>query len=412
MIELLKFELYKIFKRKSTIIGLIFFMIIFIVFQMFTINKERKNYIYEEFQGEITEQKVQIAREWKKTIAEEYEKLSKIHEEYKEQKIPEQNLDKFVQNEGIIYSTINWNERRGNIIEVKYKYKDKDNVMFDILNMKNAKNDKEKWLNDVQKHLKTIESKHSFEYREGILLYNMVSKIKPFKIYDYIGWRNIFNFIDSLVIIISILILLGISPVFNQEYNQKMDGVILSSKYGKNKIITAKILGACIYTTVVVLIFLGLNFCFSFFIYGLDGYSSPIQSIYNFITVPFDYTFSQYYISRILMCIFGANAYALLILLISTLNKNSILSFFIGSIFMIIPSFIRIFLGVYDGKLGMLVDYSYFSVIGGRKLVSSKYVDVFGTPILYSNLMLLIFSLISVVIVYLTYKEFRNHEVC
>jgi hypothetical protein len=412
MIGLLKFELYKIFKKKSTIIGLIFFMIIFIVAHMFMVNKERKNYVYEEFQGEITEQKMQIAKEWKKTIDEEYEKLLKLHEEYKEKKIPEENLDSFIQKEGIIYSTINWNESRGNRIEVEDKYKNKNSVMFDILNMIKYEKDKKQWLYDVQKNLKTIENKGSFDYKEYTLLFDMVSKIRPFEIYDYTGWRNTINFIESIgFIIISTLILLGISPVFNEEYNEKMDSLILSSTYGKNKVITAKVLAACIYTTIVVLIFLGLNFYINYFTYGLHGSSSPIQSIYNFITVPFEYTLSQYYIRRVLICILGANAYALLTLLISTLNKGSIASFFIGGIFIIVPVFIRAFLGISDGKLGMIIDYSYFSIISGIKLVSSKYIDIFGIPVLYLDLMLFIFSLISIAIVYLTYKRFRNHQV-
>lgn len=65
------------------------------------------------------------------------------------------------------------------------------------------------------------------------------------------------------------LAIIGISPVFSSDYAEKTDSLILTSRYGKNKLIRAKIYAAVIFAGTACLLltavcFLANGFCFSF----------------------------------------------------------------------------------------------------------------------------------------------------
>lgn len=75
-----------------------------------------------------------------------------------------------------------------------------------------------------------------------------------------------------------IVLVIVISTVFSSEYSTKMDALILTTKYGKNKQIIAKLLTSIIFTTVLVV---GLFFlyCVAFGVhYGLLGWNADIQT--------------------------------------------------------------------------------------------------------------------------------------
>lgn len=75
-----------------------------------------------------------------------------------------------------------------------------------------------------------------------------------------------------------IVLVIAISTVFSSEYSTKMDALILTTKYGKNRQIIAKLLTSIIFTTVLVV---GLFFlyCIAFGVhYGLLGWNADIQA--------------------------------------------------------------------------------------------------------------------------------------
>lgn len=75
-----------------------------------------------------------------------------------------------------------------------------------------------------------------------------------------------------------IVLVIAISTVFSSEYSTKMDALILTTKYGKNKQIIAKLLTSIIFTTILVV---GLFFlyCVAFGVhYGLVGWNADIQT--------------------------------------------------------------------------------------------------------------------------------------
>ena len=82
-----------------------------------------------------------------------------------------------------------------------------------------------------------------------------------------------------------------IAPVFSGEYQAGTDAVILSGKYGKTKLITAKIVSSLLFAilafTLHVVVACGLPLA----AFGADGWNLPVQ-IAN-TTIPYPFTFLQ-----------------------------------------------------------------------------------------------------------------------
>lgn len=82
----------------------------------------------------------------------------------------------------------------------------------------------------------------------------------------------------TIAILALIVIIIAVSTVFSSEYSMKTDALILTTKLGKNKQITAKLLASLIFATLVVggvFVLFGIAFGLQ---YGLAGWSADIQT--------------------------------------------------------------------------------------------------------------------------------------
>lgn len=120
---------------------------------------------------------------------------------------------------------------------------------------------------------------------------NMNSHVEtPFHYGYYEGWEIILTSFELLMFaILSVCIV--IAPVFSSEYQAGTDAVILSAKYGKTKLITAKIVASFLFAvlafTVHILVACGLPLAF----FGADGWNLPLQILGT--TIPYPFTLLQ-----------------------------------------------------------------------------------------------------------------------
>lgn len=75
----------------------------------------------------------------------------------------------------------------------------------------------------------------------------------PFEYGYALGWSN-FGSASEMLIVCIIGICIAIAPVFAEEYRTGTASIILSTRYGKNKVITAKIISALLFSTIIFLI--------------------------------------------------------------------------------------------------------------------------------------------------------------
>ena len=120
---------------------------------------------------------------------------------------------------------------------------------------------------------------------------NMNSNVEePFQYGYFGGWEIIISAFELFMFAI-LAICIVIAPVFAGEYQAGTDAVILSGKYGKTKLITAKIIAALIFGVLAFTLHVLVAFGIPLVAFGADGWNLPLQI--NGTTVPYPLTFLE-----------------------------------------------------------------------------------------------------------------------
>lgn len=106
----------------------------------------------------------------------------------------------------------------------------------------------------------------------------------------YEGWGVIISSFELLMFAI-LGICIVIAPVFSGEYQTGTAAVILSGKYGKTKLITAKIASSLIFATGAFVLHIFVAWGLSLLAFGTDGWNLPLQIVNT--KIPYPYTFLQ-----------------------------------------------------------------------------------------------------------------------
>lgn len=120
---------------------------------------------------------------------------------------------------------------------------------------------------------------------------DMNSKVEePFEYGYFEGWEIIITAFELLLFAV-LAVCIVIAPVFSGEYQAGTDAVILSGKYGKTKLTTAKIAAALIFGITAFTLHVIVAFALPLAAFGIDGWDLPLQI--NGTTVPYPVTFLE-----------------------------------------------------------------------------------------------------------------------
>ena len=106
----------------------------------------------------------------------------------------------------------------------------------------------------------------------------------------YEGWDIIITSFELLMFMV-LAVCIAVAPVFSGEYQMGTDAVILSGKYGKTKLITAKIAASLLFGTLAFALHIAVACSLPLAAFGVDGWNLPLQ-IANTI-VPYPLTFLE-----------------------------------------------------------------------------------------------------------------------
>lgn len=151
------------------------------------------------------------------------------------------------------------------------------------------------------------------------------------------GWGDILACVDFLFFAI-VAVCIAVTPLFASEYQEKTDSVILSTRYGKSKLVTAKIAAAFIFATIVFAAYAAVAVGIPLMFFGAEGADLPLQIAD--LTLPYPLTMAQ----AVGICIGIAYALTLgmtaLTLLLSAKLRSILSIFAIGMAIVLIPAFI------------------------------------------------------------------------
>ena len=297
--NVLKWELMKIFKQKSLyLIGIFLFgWFTFIAFDVE--NTDLTKQVYQKWEGPITAEK----------LAQAQKVTADINEDISAEKV----LD----------------ERRS------LEYSVVENI---TLSQTIVSQNKER-ASDLEKLIREAEIKGDTALANKLALQkDMYNDVKVDKISYYAGPREAVDFVNVFGLILTgVFLLIGLSGIYSNEVSSGVENYILSTKNGREVAMRAKLLASFIFTTIVVLVWEIFNLIIKTVIYGTKGWDLPIQYSFKYFASPYSLTFTEYHLIQMGFHLLAALAFAGVFVVISTLSKSTVISFFVSGFLFGIP---------------------------------------------------------------------------
>ena len=234
-----------------------------------------------------------------------------------------------------------------------------------------------------------------------------VEKIPEYQYGYHKGWDMI---LDALTwpVLIMMIICIGIAPIFSGEYQSKCDSLILCMKYGKSKLIFAKIITVWLFTTCV---YWGITLIYSAVYLGLlgaDGADLPIQLKYPAVSVGYHLTMGEAVIYALVLAYFFTLGIVGITLLMSALLKNTYGVIIIAFLLIIIPTFLSPDTGGYTWSRILSL---FPSKIADFSFQSYTAYSIGNVVIRWPDMAMIVNGAGAVIFSAISYWIFRKHQV-
>lgn len=198
------------------------------------------------------------------------------------------------------------------------------------------------------------------------------------------GWLSTSRNMIKVFLFLSLVIVLLIAPVFSGEYSG-VDNIILTSRYGKTKCATAKVIASLSVAITVTILFAPMEFS--------EGY------------IPFNITCGTVLKYQILLAFLSAVSVTGITLILSAVCKNQMISFVAAATVYIIPIMLPIAEtnGLYRLIVLMPLYYSqYISIMSVEQIGNGMLYAIWAVPV--AVILMILGSIIS-------RRKFIKHQV-
>jgi len=209
-------------------------------------------------------------------------------------------------------------------------------------------------------------------------------------------WWHIFNQGGNFILWLfglSFVIMIGVAPVFAEERSTGVDKIILTSEYGKNKLIANKIIASLLFSTAVYLTFFALITIPRLLVFSVDLHQVMQISFNPFSQSPYSYVMSEFllrylvvgFLSCLLLCMMG--------LFISALSRNPFVA--------IIPSLGLFFVTLFETRFISIGLYRFLTLFPANTIGQTEpwhnpdFYNIFGM-LIDRPTMTVLFSAISI----------------
>ena len=142
------------------------------------------------------------------------------------------------------------------------------------------------------------------------------------------GWLSTSRNMVRVFVALALAVIIMLAPIFSGEY-EGVDNIILTSKYGKTKCATAKVIAGIITAVFTTTLVAAFNLLFAFVFYGTEGLDCSIlfaPSDYVEAFIPFNitcWTLLKYQILLAFTCTLSVTG---ITLFLSAISKNQIVA--------------------------------------------------------------------------------------
>lgn len=153
------------------------------------------------------------------------------------------------------------------------------------------------------------------------------------------GPYALLNLQTGLVGILGLLIALaGMAPLFCEESSRGTEPMLLAAKYGRSKLVYAKLLAGFLFSAACFLLLSLATACLTGLLYGFDGLTMPVQLSYYFTDYPHSHTFLQYIFLSVGLQLLGVLVISAFVMLLSAALRSVLPVVFFGGLFVFLDS--------------------------------------------------------------------------
>lgn len=249
-----------------------------------------------------------------------------------------------------------------------------------------------------------------FNEKEKAFLIEEYENLATPLFYDYQdGWDNLFQWSPAIAMITTMVLAFLCAGIFSDEFRLKSSSIFYSSYHGRKKATWAKIKAGFMIATMIYWSMMLLYSVVVLGIFGADGAGCPIQSAAGSWKSFYNLTNGQVYLLILLGAYLGCLFMTFLVMFVSAAAKSSLLAVLVPFVLIFLPSFLmgtdipalNKILGLLPDQLlqmNLVVKYFNLYEIGGK---------IFGAvPVL-----LVLYLLLTLVLIPVIYKSYKNHQV-
>ncbi len=200
------------------------------------------------------------------------------------------------------------------------------------------------------------------------------------------GWLNTSHNMAKILFALSLIIILMIAPVFSGEYGG-VDNIILTSRYGKTKCATAKVIATLISALLITLLVFGFNLLFALMIYGTEGLNcsilfAPQEFVEGYI--PFNITCATVLKHQLLLAFTSAVSVTGITLILSAFCKSQLIAFAVSAAIHIMPIMLPIPETSSLYRLIVLMPFyhsQYISILSVEQMKSGMLYAIWAIPV-------------------------------
>lgn len=229
----------------------------------------------------------------------------------------------------------------------------------------------------------------------------------PFLWEDRFAMDNILELIGTGLYLI-IVIVICIAPVFSSEYETKADSLLLTTKYGKTKLIWAKIVTSVAFALLYFCLCIGAGTAIIIIFCGLLGWNLPIQ-LWNTM-IPYNLTVGETAVLSLAVMLFGTAAITLFTLLMSARVKSSFIVLIVDFLLLLGPAFLTFSRtsALWNHILYLFPSYALYvrEILG---IYNS--IQIGNTVISYLGMVVIVYGTVGVISLLGIKKGFAGHQV-
>lgn len=220
------------------------------------------------------------------------------------------------------------------------------------------------------------------------------------------GWATILDCFEFLILVF-IAICVGLTPVFAAEYKEKTDAIILATKYGKTKLVSAKVIASLLYTLAMMAIGLLLLIGLPLLFYGAGGAELPVQLASVVIAYPLSFIQSVALLSGLAVLV--ALGLAAFTLFLSARWKSTLGIIMVCVAVLLLPVFLPLMNNGLLAHIAVLFPVMSISFANLFKVMISYPLSTFVVDA--QTMVAVVYCVVVVVMIPLAMRAFKRHQV-